>query len=176
MTPTIQEIPDFECADGDQVSATSQRPTPERSNTAGILATYLMIGVLLGFVFVRSEVVSWYRIQEMFRFQSFHMYGIIGSAVMVAAVSVQLIRRSGLRTMDGEAIVIAEKAWGTHRLRGVRYWLGGTLFGLGWALTGACPGPMFALVGSGISVMLAAIAAAMAGTWGYATLQRYLPH
>ena len=140
--------------------------------TVGGFVAYLLIGAFFGVVLVKSEVVSWFRIQEMFRFDSFHMYGIIGSAVVVAAVSLQLIKRLGLRTLDGQEIRIAPKEWG----RGTRYWLGGTLFGFGWALLGACPGPIFALLGSGISVMLVALAAALAGTWTYGYLRPRLPH
>ncbi|MEX2399221.1 MAG: DUF6691 family protein [Rhodothermales bacterium] len=136
------------------------------------LLIYLVIGIGFGIVLVRSEVVSWFRIQEMFRFQSFHMYGIIGSAVMVAALSIQIIKRMGLKTVAGEPIAISPKEWG----KGTRYWLGGTIFGLGWALLGACPGPIFALLGSGITVMVVALVSALAGTWTYAALRPRLPH
>jgi uncharacterized membrane protein YedE/YeeE len=136
------------------------------------LGPYLLAGLYFGVVITRSEVISWYRIQEMFRFQSFHMYGIIGSAVLVAGVSLQLIKRFGVRTLWGEPIVVPPKTMG----RGYRYWIGGTLFGVGWALTGACPGPLFALLGSGVSVMAVAIASAVAGTWTYGWLRPRLPH
>lgn len=136
------------------------------------LITYLIIGIGFGMVLVRSEVVSWFRIQEMFRFQSFHMYGIIGAAVVVAAISIQLIKHFGLRTIGGSPVVLESKVWG----RGVRYWLGGIIFGLGWALLGACPGPIFALIGSGVTVMFAALLGAVAGTWTYAALRPRLPH
>lgn len=136
------------------------------------LLLYLLIGIYFGIVLIRSEVVSWFRIQEMFRFQSFHMYGIIGAAVVVAAISIQVIKRLRITTVRGEPITIAPKEWGT----GTRYWLGGTLFGLGWALLGACPGPVFALLGSGVTVMIVALAAALAGTWTYGWLRPRLPH
>jgi hypothetical protein len=136
------------------------------------LPLYFVLGLFFGVVLIKSEVVSWWRIQEMFRFQSFHMYGILGSAVAVAGASLALIRRLGARTLDGEEIVITPKALG----RGYRYWIGGGLFGIGWALTGACPGPLFALVGSGVTVMLVAIASALAGTWAYGHLRPRLPH
>lgn len=139
---------------------------------AGGLGIYLTLGVLFGILLTKSEVISWFRIQEMFRFQSFHMYGIIGSAVVVAAVSLQLIRRSGTRALTGEPIVVPPKVMG----RGTRYWLGGTLFGLGWALVGACPGPLFALLGNGIGVIGVALLSALAGTWTYAALRPRLPH
>lgn len=136
------------------------------------LAVYLIIGAFFGLLLVKSEAVSWFRIQEMFRFHSFHMYGIIGSAVVVAGISVQLIKRLGVRTFGGEPIVLPPKVWG----KGVRYWLGGTVFGLGWALLGACPGPIFALIGSGITVMILALLSALLGTMVYAYLRPHLPH
>ena len=141
-------------------------------NSLGRLQPYLIIGVYFGIVFTKSEVISWFRIQEMFRFQSFHMYGIIGSAVVVAMISVQLIKRFKMKDMDGEVINIPPKELGS----GTRYLLGVTIFGLGWALTGACPGPMFALVGNGVTVMLVTIVAAVAGTFAYGVLRPKLPH
>ncbi len=139
--------------------------------TDGLLK-YLVAGILFGIVLTKSEVISWFRIQEMFRFQSFHMYGIIGSAVIVAAISVFLIKRRHARTFGGETISIPPKQLG----KGYRYWIGGTIFGLGWALTGACPGPIFALIGNGVLVMLVALVAALAGTWTYSYLRPRLPH
>jgi uncharacterized membrane protein YedE/YeeE len=136
------------------------------------LPGYLILGILFGIVFTKSEVISWFRIQEMFRFQAFHMYGIIGSAVVVAAISVQIIKRVRARNLSGEEIRIPPKDMG----RGVRYWLGGMLFGFGWALTGACPGPIFALLGNGILVILVVLASAIAGTWVYGYLRPHLPH
>ena len=137
------------------------------------LLIYLLIGIGFGIVLLRSEVVSWFRIQEMFRFQSFHMYGIIGSAVAVGAVSIQLIKRLKVKTLNGEPILLEPKAWGD---KGTRYWLGGTIFGLGWGLLGACPGPIYALIGSGITVMVIGLVAAVVGTWAYAALRPKLPH
>lgn len=136
------------------------------------LGVYLVLGALFGVLLIKSEVISWFRIQEMFRFQAFHMYGIIGSAVVVAAVSLQVIKRMGTRSLDGEPIVVQPKVMGA----GTRYWLGGTIFGLGWGLIGACPGPLFALVGSGVSVMLVPLVAAIVGTWCYGALRSRLPH
>ena len=133
---------------------------------------YILLGVCFGFVLTQTEVLSWFRIQEMFRFQSFRMYLIIASAIFVAGVSLALIRRLKMRTLAGESIVVPPKALGS----GVRYVVGGTLFGLGWALAGACPGPLFALVGNGVSVMIVAIVSAMAGTWVYGLLKPRLPH
>jgi uncharacterized membrane protein YedE/YeeE len=133
---------------------------------------YVLLGIVFGVVLTKAEVVSWFRIQEMFRFQSFHMYGIIGSALAVAATSVALIRRFEIRALTGEAVALAPKEFGTGR----RYWIGGTVFGLGWALTGACPGPLVALIGSGATVFVVAVLAAVAGTWLYGVLRPHLPH
>ena len=134
---------------------------------------YVSVGVLLGVVFVKSEVLSWYRIQEMFRFQSAHMYLVISSALVVAAVSVQLLRWLGARALDGQVITTSAKAMTP---RGARYWLGGTVFGLGWSLLGACPGPIFALIGAGVTSMSVALLSALAGTWLYGALHSRLPH
>jgi uncharacterized membrane protein YedE/YeeE len=136
------------------------------------LLPYLLLGAAFGFVLVEAEVVSWFRIQEMFRFDAVHMYGIIGSAVATAMLSLQVIRRLGLRAADGTPLALPPKHFG----HGVRYAAGGTLFGLGWALTGACPGPMAALVGAGVPVMIVAMASAVAGTWTYGWLRSRLPH
>jgi uncharacterized membrane protein YedE/YeeE len=136
------------------------------------LLVYVFLGIVFGVVLTKSEVVSWFRIQEMFRFQSFHMYGVIGSAIVVAANSLALIRRLGVRALTGEEIALAPKEFGTGR----RYWIGGTVFGLGWALTGACPGPLVALIGSGATVFVVAVLGAVAGTWLYGVLRQHLPH
>jgi hypothetical protein len=136
------------------------------------LLIYLLLGTAFGIVLTRAEVLSWFRIQEMFRFQSFRMYGIIGSAIATAAVSIFVIKKSGLTSASGETIAIPKKALGT----GARYAIGGTIFGLGWALTGACPGPLFALVGNGVSVMAVAVLTALLGTWVYGLLRPRLPH
>lgn len=135
-------------------------------------AVYFVLGCLFGIVLTKSEVVSWFRIQEMFRFQSVHMYGVIGSAVAVAAASIGLLRRFGVHTLTGKPISTPAKELG----KGYRYWIGGSIFGVGWALTGACPGPLFALVGSGESVFAVAVISALAGTWIYGYLRPSLPH
>ena len=136
------------------------------------LGVYFVLGVLFGIVLTKSEAISWYRIQEMFRFQSFHMYGLLGSAIAGAAISLQLIKRLGARSLDEIPIVVQRKTMG----HGTRYWLGGLLFGLGWAFVGACPGPLLALVGGGVGVMLVTLASAMVGTWVYGALRPRLPH
>ncbi|MEO8562886.1 MAG: DUF6691 family protein, partial [bacterium] len=113
------------------------------------LWVYLLVGVAFGIVITKSEVISWFRIQEMFRFQGFHMFGVFATALPTAIVTVQAMKRRTARTLAGDPIVIPPKELGS----GVRYGVGGTIFGLGWALTGACPGPLFALLGSGVGVM-----------------------
>ncbi|NND71928.1 MAG: YeeE/YedE family protein [Rhodothermales bacterium] len=134
---------------------------------------YLVLGILFGLVLVKSEVVSWFRIQEMFRFDSFHMYGVLGSGVAVAAISLEIVRRLNPVTATGQKVEIETRAW---QGPGVRYIAGGTIFGLGWALLGACPGPIYALIGTGISAMVVALLAAIAGAWAYGSLQQRLPH
>ncbi|SNC64254.1 hypothetical protein SAMN06265337_1043 [Hymenobacter gelipurpurascens] len=130
---------------------------------------YLVLGTLFGIILTKSEVISWFRIQEMFRFQSFHMYGIIGSAILVGMLSIQIIKRNHLKTLTGEPISIPDKKY-THGT-----WIGGIIFGLGWALTGACPGPLFAQLGSGAASAAVLILAALAGTWAYSALREKLP-
>ncbi len=158
---------------GSAASASGAVPSPERPVA---LLLYGLLGAGLGLVFVQSQVISWFRIYEMFRFESFHMYGVIGTAVATAALGLWAVRRLGVTALDGSPIEVQPKAWGEGRVPGARYWLGGTVFGLGWALLGACPGPLVALLGGGITVMLAALAAALAGTWAYAALRDRLPH
>ena len=133
---------------------------------------HVLVGTLFGILVTKSEVISWFRIQEMFRFQGFHMYGVIGSAVAVGAASLYLIRRARLKTIRGGAVSVPPKDMGS----GVRVAVGGTLFGLGWGLAGACPGPIYALIGNGVTVMVAVLASALAGTWVYGYLKPLLPH
>ena len=127
--------------------------------------------MLAGMVLIKSEAASWYRIQEMFRFQSFHMFGIIGSAVVTGLVSTWLLRTLRKEALGGEPIQITPKAM-TWR----RYVFGGLLFGLGWGLAGVCPGPIFALIGAGVSPMLVILLFALIGTWLYGVLRMRLPH
>jgi uncharacterized protein len=136
------------------------------------LAVYLLLGVLFGIVLVKGEVISWYRIQEMFRFQGFHMYGVFAGALATAMPSLWLIRRLRPRAVTGEPIVIPPKELGSGR----RYVLGGATFGVGWAFTGACPGPLLALLGAGAGAIALALLAAFAGTWCYGWLRPRLPH
>lgn len=131
---------------------------------------YAAWGILFGIVFVKAEIISWFRIQEMFRFESFHMFGVIGSAVVVGVLSVQIIKRTRAKTFSGEPIVIPDKVFN----KGMIY--GSILFGMGWAITGACPGPLFAQVGAGFTVVVVTFLSAVAGTWIYGRLREKLPH
>jgi len=132
---------------------------------------FLLVGVLFGIVMTKSEAISWYRIQEMFRFQSFHMYGIIMTAVGIGLVMTQAIKRMKLRSIEGTQIIFMPK-----KMSVARYLFGGIIFGLGWALTGACPGPMYTLLGNGFTVILVVILSALAGTFTYGMLRAKLPH
>ena len=131
---------------------------------------YLVVGILFGIVFVKAEVVSWFRIQEMFRLQSFHMYGIIGSAIATAMISVFLIKKFKIKTIYGEEIVFHPKEFNKGQI------YGGLLFGLGWATTGACPGPLFAQIGTGATIIIVTLLSAVAGTWVYGRIREKLPH
>jgi len=132
---------------------------------------YFVLGCLFGIVLIKAEVISWFRIQEMFRFQAFHMYGIIGSAVATAMLSIAIIKRAKLRTLGGDQVTIPPKVLG----KGYRYWIGGSMFGIGWVLTGSCPGPMIALTGAGVTVYAVAIASAFAGAWMFGYMRPRLP-
>ncbi|MET0392964.1 MAG: DUF6691 family protein [Chitinophagaceae bacterium] len=131
---------------------------------------YFLSGILFGIVLVKSEAISWFRIQEMFRLQSFHMFGLLGSAVATGMLSVWLIKKFRIKTMAGEPIVFVSKKFS----KGTVY--GGLLFGFGWAITGACPGPLFAQIGSGFTVVIITLLSAIAGTWVYGKLRASLPH
>ena len=132
---------------------------------------YLILGIVFGIVLTKAEIISWYRIYEMFRFQSFHMYGVIGSAVIIGIFITQLIKKTQMRSISGDPIVINPKQFSV-----ARYLIGGVIFGLGWALTGACPGPMFILIGNGYLVMVIAIVSGVLGTYVYGRLRAKLPH
>lgn len=132
---------------------------------------FLLLGTLFGVVLVKAEVVSWYRIQEMFRFQGFHMYGVIGSAVLLGIVVTTFIKRKKLKTFQGEQIKIKPKDFSI-----ARYLYGGILFGLGWALTGACPGPVYILIGYGFTVFIPVLLSAILGTFVYGLVRKKLPH
>jgi uncharacterized membrane protein YedE/YeeE len=131
---------------------------------------YLLAGILFGIILVKAEVISWFRIQEMFRLQSFYMYGVIGSAVVVGIVSVLIIKKFGIKTITGEPIRFRTKKFNKGQI------YGGLIFGCGWALTGACPGPLFAQIGTGATVISISLLSAIAGTWVYGKLYDHLPH
>lgn len=132
--------------------------------------TYLFLGTLFGMILTKAEVISWFRIQEMFRLQSFHMYGVIGSAIAVGAVSILLIKKYKIKTIYGEDIRLSPKSFNKGQV------IGGLLFGFGWAITGACPGPLFAQIGAGSGVIIVTLVSAIAGTWLYGSVRNKLPH
>jgi uncharacterized membrane protein YedE/YeeE len=134
------------------------------------LVKYLILGTLFGIVFVKAEIISWFRIQEMFRLTSFHMYGVIGSAIVVGIISIQLIKRLNIKSISGEKINIPTKEFRKGQI------YGGLIFGLGWAMTGACPGPLFAQIGSGFTVIIVTLLSAIAGTWVYGRFANKLPN
>ena len=131
---------------------------------------YLFLGILFGIIFVKAEIISWFRIQEMFRLQSFHMYGIISTAILTAMLSIFLLKKAKIKAFNGEKIAIPNKkfSWGQV--------YGSFIFGLGWALTGACPGPLFAQIATGATVISVTLLSAIAGTWCYGFLRDKLPH
>lgn len=131
---------------------------------------YLAVGIVFGVVFVKAEIISWFRIQEMFRLQSFHMYGVIGTAVVVGAITVFLIKKFKIKTIHGEEITFTDKKFNKGQI------YGGLIFGLGWAVTGACPGPLFAQLGTGVGAIAFVILGALAGTWVYGKFRDQLPH
>ena len=131
---------------------------------------YLFVGIAFGIILVKAEVISWFRIQEMFRLQSFHMYGVIGSAVVTGIISVWLIKKLKIKTIYGEPIELHPKKFNKGQV------YGGLLFGFGWAITGACPGPLFAQIGTGASVIAVTLLSAVAGTWVYGYVRDKLPH
>lgn len=156
----------------DEVPVQSKK---EEKNTTSanfnLLAVFFLTGIVFGIIMVQAEIISWFRIFEMFHFQSFHMYGVIGTAVVLGVLIHWLIRKGIIRNIRGERIHIPDKA-PTYR----RYLLGGTLFGLGWAMTGACPGPMFIGLGAGYMHFLVMILAAVLGTMAYGFWRHKLPH
>ncbi|MET3878464.1 DUF6691 family protein [Chitinophaga sp. OAE865] len=131
---------------------------------------YLVAGTFFGIVLVKAQVISWFRIQEMFQLTSFHMYGVIGTAVITGIISLQLIKRFKIKTIQGEPIYVAPKTFNKGQV------FGGLIFGTGWAITGACPGPLFAQVGMGFTVVGITLLTAIAGTWIYGALKSKLPH
>jgi len=135
------------------------------------LLKYVIVGFVFGIVLTKAEAVSWYRIYEMFQFQSFHMYGIITVAILTGLVGIQIIKRKQLKDIEGNPIIIQDKEKGN-----MRYWIGGILFGLGWALVGACPGPIFILLGAGFWSVGLVLFGAVFGTFLYGLIKDKLPH
>lgn len=142
----------------------------QKKETALANLKYLIVGIFFGIVFVKAEIISWFRIQEMFNLESFHMYGVIGCAVAVGLISVQLIKKFNIKTLDSEKIEIQPKTFNKGQI------YGGLLFGFGWAITGACPGPLFAQIGTGATVIVVTLVSAIAGTWVYGLIKDKLPH
>lgn len=167
IEPAIKEVnTDFEVRSLDEMGANqSTLRHPAWHNVK-----YGVAGVFFGIILVKSEVISWFRIQEMFRFQSFHMYGVIGSAVGVGIISVRIIKKFRLKTIYGEPVVIYPKQFHKGQI------FGGLIFGLGWAITGACPGPLYAQIGTGVTVVIVTLLSAIAGTWVYGRIRKKLPH
>ena len=157
----MDAIPDPNCA----------APNSSKTKDKGLaLLKYVLIGTVFGIVFVKAEIISWFRIQEMFRLQSFHMFGVIGSAIVTGIISIQLIKRLNIKSIQGEEIVIPTKEFKKGQV------IGGFIFGLGWAITGACPGPLFAQIGSGYTVVLVTLVSALAGTWVYGRFEKHFPN
>ncbi|MBL7847016.1 MAG: YeeE/YedE family protein [Cyclobacteriaceae bacterium] len=141
-----------------------------KESLVGSNIKYLLLGSFFGIILTKAEIISWYRMQEMFRLQSFHMYGLIGSAVVVGITSVWLIKKFQIKTVYGEVVVFTRRTFSWGQV------IGGTLFGCGWAITGACPGPLFAQLGSGFLAVSVTILSAIAGTWVYGRFSHRLPH
>ncbi|MDR6760368.1 putative membrane protein YedE/YeeE [Flavobacterium sp. 2755] len=150
--------------DGEGINASHQKETVFSN------LKYLIVGIFFGIVFVKAEIISWFRIQEMFHLQSFFMYGVIGSAVAVGVISVFIIKKFNIKTLQGEKIEIQPKTFSKGQI------YGGLLFGFGWAITGACPGPLFAQIGTGATVIIVTLLSAIAGTWFYGLIKDKLPH
>lgn len=150
--------------DGEGINASQKKET-----VFGNLK-YLIVGIFFGILFVKTEIISWFRIQEMFHLESFHMYGVIGCAVAVGVISVFLIKKFNIKTLQGEKIEIQPKTFSKGQI------YGGLLFGFGWAITGACPGPLFAQIGTGATVIIVTLISAIFGTWVYGLIKDKLPH
>lgn len=168
MTPSAATTQEPQGEAGPSVAATSN------GSAARTALTTLAVGIYFGIVLTKGELISWYRIQEMFRFQSVHMFGVLGSGVATAWIGLRLVRFLGLKGPDGRPAVLEPKPGMNETTP--RFWLGGTVFGLGWGLLGACPGPIYALFGAGVTVIVVPFLAALMGVWTYAVLQPRLPH
>lgn len=160
------ELPDTDF----EVASTGKNGMKQNSYRLAFNLKYAFAGMLFGIVFVKAEIISWFRIQEMFRLQSFHMYGVMGTAVVVGSISVWLIKRFQIKTINGEPISFEPKTFNKGQI------IGGLTFGSGWAMTGACPGPLFAQIGTGALVVGVVLLSAIAGTWVYGYFRESLPH
>lgn len=165
MQKTIDTHTDFEVRSLDAICVNESRLQHKWYHNI----KYLVTGMLFGIVLVKAEIISWFRIQEMFRLQSFHMYGIIGSAILVGMLSIWLIKKFKIKTIYGETIELHKKEFNKGQI------YGGLVFGLGWAITGACPGPLFAQMGTGATVIVITFLSAIAGTWVYGFFRDKLP-
>ena len=163
----IDQNTDFEAA---SLNTTSADEIHDAQKPFIAFIKYTIAGIAFGIILVKSEVISWYRIQEMFLLQSFHMYGVIGSAVVTGIVSVFIIKKMKLTTIDGDKIDLPIRPFSKGQI------YGGLMFGFGWALTGACPGPLYAQIGAGSTATIATILAAIGGTYVYGRLRKNLPH
>ena len=166
MKTTTEKDTDFEVRSLDSMCVNESQLTHKWYHNI----KYMIVGLAFGIVFVKAEIISWFRIQEMFKLQSFHMYGVIGSAVVVGVISVWLIKKFKVKTLYGEPITFHTKPFNKGQV------YGGLLFGLGWAITGACPGPLFAQIGTGATVIAVTLLSAIAGTWVYGYFREKLPH
>lgn len=163
----VDQNTDFEAA---SLNTTSPDEIHDDQKPIFAFIKYALAGIAFGIILVKSEVISWFRIQEMFRLQSFHMYGVIGSAVVTGMISIFIIKKMKLTTIEGDKIDLPIRPFSKGQI------YGGLLFGFGWALTGACPGPLYAQIGAGSTVTIVTILAAIGGTYIYASLKKYLPH
>lgn len=163
----MKEIKDIDVLDFETQNLSGVK---SEKRTIGGQLKYLILGIGFGVVLVKAEVISWFRIQEMFRLESFHMYGVIGTAVVVGIISVQIIKRFKIKSLSGETIRLDAKPFSKGQI------FGGLFFGFGWALTGACPGPIYAQIGTGVTVFIITLLSAVAGTWFYGLIRKKLPH
>jgi uncharacterized protein len=131
---------------------------------------YVAVGIVFGIAFTKSEIISWFRMQEMFRLQNFFMFGVMGTAIVIGIISILIIKRFNVKTIYGEKIIFHKKKFNKGQV------IGGLIFGLGWAMTGACPGPLFAQIGAGFLVVNVVLLSAIAGTWVYGYFREKLPH
>lgn len=156
----------------DQEFIETDKETADKKAENSLLSNlkYLPAGILFGFFLTKAEVISWFRIQEMFLLKSFHMYGVIGSAVVTGFLSLQIIKRLKIKSLEGQPIQVQPKTFHKGQI------FGGLLFGFGWAMTGACPGPLFIQIGTGATIIIISLISAIAGTWLYGKLQAHLPH